>query len=167
MTETSQQQRGGGLVDLSPIKRDDDGNKENAAAVLSLVQFSRAPVVLFGAVRLGSSRSALLRVENPSEDTVAEVTVERVCSAKGFSSSHHAFTIQVRGGLLSDRSCTFMCDPNYFMSLGKKKKHKTQIQHTTCSPTFSYYATHSWNKVPEDLRLAPTLTTFMFTLAFC
>lgn len=39
---------------------------------------------------------------------------------------------------------------------------------------FSYYATNSWNKLPEDLRLAPTLTafktrlkTFMFALAFC
>lgn len=38
---------------------------------------------------------------------------------------------------------------------------------------FSYYATNSWNKLPEDLRLASTLTTFktrlktfMFTLAF-
>ena len=39
---------------------------------------------------------------------------------------------------------------------------------------FSYYATISWNKLPEDLRLAPTLSTFktrlktfMFALAFC
>ena len=39
---------------------------------------------------------------------------------------------------------------------------------------FSYYATNSWNKLPEDLRLAPTLSTFktrlktfMFALAFC
>ena len=36
------------------------------------------------------------------------------------------------------------------------------------------YATNSWNKLPEDLRLAPTLSTFkrrmktfMFALAFC
>ena len=26
---------------------------------------------------------------------------------------------------------------------------------------FSYYATNSWNKLPEDLRLAPTLTAFL------
>ena len=39
---------------------------------------------------------------------------------------------------------------------------------------FSYYATNSWNKLPEDLRLAPTLSTFktrlktfMFAIAFC
>ena len=38
----------------------------------------------------------------------------------------------------------------------------------------SYNATNSWNKLPEDSRLAPTLTTFktklktfMFALAFC
>ena len=38
---------------------------------------------------------------------------------------------------------------------------------------FSYYATHSWNKLPEDLRLAPTLAifksrlkAFMFSIAF-
>lgn len=39
---------------------------------------------------------------------------------------------------------------------------------------FSYYVTNSWNKLPEDLRLVQTLTTFksrlkmfMFTFAFC
>ncbi|KAF7651872.1 hypothetical protein LDENG_00104180 [Lucifuga dentata] len=39
---------------------------------------------------------------------------------------------------------------------------------------FSYYAANTWNKLPDDLRLAPTLTafksrlkTFMFTVAFC
>ena len=39
---------------------------------------------------------------------------------------------------------------------------------------FSYYATNSWNKLPEHLRPVPTLTTFktrlmtfMFALAFC
>ena len=39
---------------------------------------------------------------------------------------------------------------------------------------FSYHAPNSWNKLPEDLRLPTTLTTFetrlntlMFALAFC
>jgi hypothetical protein len=29
---------------------------------------------------------------------------------------------------------------------------------------FSYYATNSWNKVPQDLRLVPTPTTFKIRL---
>lgn len=83
-----------GFLDFSPVKRD-DANKENDAPVLSLIQFSKAPFVTFGTVKLGTSRSAVLRVENPTEDVEAEVTVEKIPSSKGFSVDHNAFTIQV------------------------------------------------------------------------
>uniref|UniRef100_A0A6Q2YII2 Calponin-homology (CH) domain-containing protein n=1 Tax=Esox lucius TaxID=8010 RepID=A0A6Q2YII2_ESOLU len=80
----------GGFLDFSPIKKDASGffsgNKENHShPVLSLVQFSRAPFVLFGNVKLGSSKSSVLRVENPVEDATIEVTVDRIPSKKGFS----------------------------------------------------------------------------------
>lgn len=81
-------------MDFSPIKKDDT-NKENDVPVLSLVLFSKAPFVTFGTVKLGTSRSAVLRIENPTEDAEAEVTVERIPSSKGFSVDHNTFTIKV------------------------------------------------------------------------
>ncbi|KAG7266200.1 hypothetical protein CRUP_012629, partial [Coryphaenoides rupestris] len=67
MTEASRRR----FVDLSPIKKH-DSNKENDLPALSLIQFSKAPFVAFGTVKLGSSKSCLLRVDNPTEDAVAE-----------------------------------------------------------------------------------------------
>ncbi|XP_034149495.1 abnormal spindle-like microcephaly-associated protein [Esox lucius] len=89
----------GGFLDFSPIKKDASGffsgNKENHShPVLSLVQFSRAPFVLFGNVKLGSSKSSVLRVENPVEDATIEVTVDRIPSKKGFSVGQTRFTIE-------------------------------------------------------------------------
>ncbi|XP_059924107.1 abnormal spindle-like microcephaly-associated protein isoform X2 [Gadus macrocephalus] len=89
MTETSQR----GLLEFSPIKKE-DSNKENDVPVLSLIQFSRAPFVIFGTVKLGTSKSSLLRIENPIDDTVAVVTIEKISSTKGFSASHNRFIIQ-------------------------------------------------------------------------
>ena len=91
MTETSQR----GLLEFSPIKKE-DSNKENDVPVLSLIQFSRAPFVIFGTVKLGTSKSSLLRIENPIDDAVAEVTIEKISSTRGFSASHNRFIIQVR-----------------------------------------------------------------------
>ncbi|XP_018526360.1 LOW QUALITY PROTEIN: abnormal spindle-like microcephaly-associated protein [Lates calcarifer] len=92
-TATSTQR---GFLDFSPIKRD-DANKENDVPVLSLIQFSKAPFVTFGTVKLGTSRSAVLRLENPTEDAEAEVAIEKIPSSKGFSVDHKTFTIQPEG----------------------------------------------------------------------
>lgn len=74
-------------------------NKENDVPVLSLVQFSRSPFVTFGSVKLGSSRSLPLRIENPSEEAEATVTVDKISSSKGFSLDQTCFTIQVLSAL--------------------------------------------------------------------
>lgn len=83
---------------FSPVKKD-DGNKENDVSILSLIQFSKAPFLTFGTVKLGTSKSAVLQIENPTEDAEAEVTVEKLPSSKGFSVDHSTFTIQVRFSL--------------------------------------------------------------------
>ncbi|XP_070817878.1 abnormal spindle-like microcephaly-associated protein [Chaetodon trifascialis] len=85
-----------GFLDFSPVRRD-DGNKENDVPVLSLVQFSKAPFLTFGTVRLGTSKSAVLRIENPTEEAEADVTVEKIPSSKGFSVDSTTFTIQPAG----------------------------------------------------------------------
>lgn len=83
-----------GVLDFSPVRRE-DANKENDVPVLSLIQFSKAPFVAFGTVKLGTSKSTVLRIENPTEDAEAVVTVERIPSSKGFTVDHSRFTIQV------------------------------------------------------------------------
>ncbi|KAL7396486.1 hypothetical protein ABVT39_006556 [Epinephelus coioides] len=82
-----------GFLDFSPIKKE-DVNKENDVPVLVLTLFSKAPFVTFGTVKLGTSRSVVLRIENPNEDAEAEVIVEKIPSSKGFSVDHNTFTIQ-------------------------------------------------------------------------
>lgn len=101
MSETISSTRKG-FLDFSPIRRDED-NKENDIPVLSLVQFSKAPFLTFGNVKLGTSKSALLQIENPSEDVEAEVTIEKIPSSKGFSVDRNRFIIQV---CLVCRRCT-------------------------------------------------------------
>ncbi|KAI3368492.1 hypothetical protein L3Q82_025502, partial [Scortum barcoo] len=98
MTEIAAASARRGATSFSPVRRGDDANKENDAPVLSLIQFSQAPFVTFGSVKLGSSRSAVLRVDNPAEDG-AEVTVEKIPSSKGFSVDRHTFTIQPEGSI--------------------------------------------------------------------
>ncbi|XP_029356454.1 abnormal spindle-like microcephaly-associated protein isoform X3 [Echeneis naucrates] len=85
-----------GLLDFSPVRRD-NANKENDVPTLSLIQFSKAPFVSFGTVKLGTSKSTVLRIENPTDDAEAEVTVERIPSNKGFSVDYNTFTIQPDG----------------------------------------------------------------------
>ncbi|XP_034558935.1 abnormal spindle-like microcephaly-associated protein [Notolabrus celidotus] len=92
MAETLTSTRGG-FLDFSPVRRD-VANKENDVPVLSLIQFSKAPFVTFGTVKLGTSRSAVLRIENPTEGVEADVTIERIPSNKGFSADYNNFTIQ-------------------------------------------------------------------------
>lgn len=81
-------------MDFSPTRKD-NANKENDASVLSLVLFSKAPFVTFGTVKLGTSKSAVLRIENPTEDAEAEVAVDKVPTGKGFSVDCNTFTVQV------------------------------------------------------------------------
>ena len=83
-----------GILDFSPVRRH-DANKENDVPVLSLIQFSKPPFVTFGTVKLGTSKSVVLQIENPTEDVEAEVTVDKIPSSKGFSVDHSTFTIQV------------------------------------------------------------------------
>uniref|UniRef100_A0AAQ5YI81 Calponin-homology (CH) domain-containing protein n=1 Tax=Amphiprion ocellaris TaxID=80972 RepID=A0AAQ5YI81_AMPOC len=85
-----------GRMDFSPVRRH-DSNKENDVPVLSLIQFSKAPFVTFGTVKLGTSRSAVLRIENPTVDGDAEVIIEKIPSSKGFSVDYNTFTIQPEG----------------------------------------------------------------------
>uniref|UniRef100_A0A674A6I7 Assembly factor for spindle microtubules n=1 Tax=Salmo trutta TaxID=8032 RepID=A0A674A6I7_SALTR len=91
----------GGFLDFSPIKKEHAsavsyGNKENNSShpVLSLIQFSRAPFVTFGNVKLGSSKSSVLCIENPVEDANIEVAIDKIASTKGFSVDQTRFTIQ-------------------------------------------------------------------------
>lgn len=93
MSETRPSTRRG-FLDFSPIRGGED-NKENHLPVLTLVQFSKAPFLTFGNVKLGTSKSAILQIDNPSEDVEAEVTVEKVPSTKGFSVERNRFTVQV------------------------------------------------------------------------
>nr|XP_040040594.1 abnormal spindle-like microcephaly-associated protein [Gasterosteus aculeatus aculeatus] len=92
MAETESSTRRG-VLDFSPVKSD-NANKENEVPVLILTLFSKAPFVSFGTVKLGTSKSVLLRIENPTRDSEAEVTVERIPSSKGFSVDRDAITIQ-------------------------------------------------------------------------
>ncbi|KAK7889545.1 hypothetical protein WMY93_025105 [Mugilogobius chulae] len=82
-----------GFWDISPVRKDDT-DKENDVPVLSLIQFSKAPFVSFGTVKIGTSKSAVLRIENPNEDVDAVVTVEKIASSKGFSVDHNTFTVE-------------------------------------------------------------------------
>lgn len=83
-----------GLQDFSPVRRR-DANKENDVPVLRLIQFSKPPFVTFGTVKLGTSKLAVLQIDNPAEDVEAEITVEKIPSSKGFSVDHNTFTVQV------------------------------------------------------------------------
>ncbi|XP_041862907.1 abnormal spindle-like microcephaly-associated protein isoform X2 [Melanotaenia boesemani] len=85
-----------GFLDFSPVRRE-DANKENDTPVLSLIQFSKPPFVAFGTVKLGTSKSVVLQVENPTEDVHAQVTVDKIPSSKGFSVDHNTFTIKPEG----------------------------------------------------------------------
>ncbi|XP_026773111.3 abnormal spindle-like microcephaly-associated protein isoform X1 [Pangasianodon hypophthalmus] len=87
-----------GFFDISPTcnpSRTNGHGKENDALVpvLSLVQFSRSPFVSFGTVKLESSRSLPLCIENPTEDAAITVTVDKIPSSRGFSVDQTTFTI--------------------------------------------------------------------------
>ncbi|XP_061595024.1 abnormal spindle-like microcephaly-associated protein [Cololabis saira] len=97
-----------GFLDISPGRRalspgrrtSISPGKENQVPVLSLLQFSKPPFVTFGTVKLGSSRSAVLQIDNPTEEVEAEVSVDKINSSKGFSVDQRSFTIQPQGSFL-------------------------------------------------------------------
>ncbi|NXQ30659.1 ASPM protein, partial [Alaudala cheleensis] len=73
------------------------GGQEDAdedPAVLVLSYFSRPPFLSFGRLRVGASRTRLLRVDNPNEDD-AEVVIDRFpAAARGFSIEHRRFFVE-------------------------------------------------------------------------
>lgn len=85
----------------SHSSRDGSGKENsNSIPVLSLVQFSRSPFVSFGTIKLGSSKSQPLRIENPTEDVPTTVVVDKISATKGFSVDRTSFTIQVRENVI-------------------------------------------------------------------
>uniref|UniRef100_A0A8C1E839 Assembly factor for spindle microtubules n=1 Tax=Cyprinus carpio carpio TaxID=630221 RepID=A0A8C1E839_CYPCA len=80
----------------SHCNRDKPGKENNTSIpVLSLLQFSTSPFVSFGTIKLGSSKSLSLRIENPTEDATTTVIVDKIAASKGFSVDQTSFTIQV------------------------------------------------------------------------
>nr|XP_028588378.1 abnormal spindle-like microcephaly-associated protein homolog [Podarcis muralis] len=63
----------------------DDGGEEEADAALTLVPFSPAPLLSFGAVRVGTSRLRRLALENPNAEPVRVVVGRPPPAAKGFA----------------------------------------------------------------------------------
>ncbi|NWQ68255.1 ASPM protein, partial [Neopipo cinnamomea] len=81
----------------NPGRRRRWGAEEDAdegPAVLVLSHFSRPPFLSFGRLRVGTSRTLLLGVDNPNEEHT-DVVVERFpAAAKGFSIEHRRFAVQ-------------------------------------------------------------------------
>ncbi|XP_034979449.1 abnormal spindle-like microcephaly-associated protein [Zootoca vivipara] len=63
----------------------DDGGEEEADAALTLIPFSPAPLLSFGAVRVGTSRLRRLALENPNAEPVRVVVGRPPPVAKGFA----------------------------------------------------------------------------------
>ncbi|XP_043936192.1 abnormal spindle-like microcephaly-associated protein [Protopterus annectens] len=92
----------GVLLDISPTERSllnagasvrQAGIDKQCHPVLSLTHFCRPPFVSFDSVRVGTSRSGILFIENPSEH-LAEVFLDKFPSAKGFSVDQRHFVLQ-------------------------------------------------------------------------
>ena len=156
MTEASQR----GFLDFSPIKKDDN-NKENDLPVLSLMQFSKAPFVTFGTVKLGSSKSSLLRVENPTEDAFAEVTIDKISSTKGFSADCNRFTIQVRSGTTNLQINEHYC----FVLLASVVPFTNGIKSWSCLDVYTYDAAFNFLDLIRALLLQPE-SSFILTITW-
>ncbi|XP_016129302.1 abnormal spindle-like microcephaly-associated protein [Sinocyclocheilus grahami] len=96
-------------LDFSPTfdshcSRDKPGKENNTSIpVLSLLQFSRSPFVSFGTIKLGSSKSLPLRIENPTEDATTTVIVDKISASNGFSVDQRSFTIQPEDSIILTR----------------------------------------------------------------
>ncbi|XP_075013101.1 abnormal spindle-like microcephaly-associated protein [Calonectris borealis] len=74
--------------------RGGEEDADEAPAVLVLSHFSRPPFLSFGSLRIGTSRTRLLGIDNPNAEN-AEVVVDRFpASARGFSIEHRRFSVQ-------------------------------------------------------------------------
>uniref|UniRef100_A0A671PR28 Abnormal spindle-like microcephaly-associated protein homolog n=1 Tax=Sinocyclocheilus anshuiensis TaxID=1608454 RepID=A0A671PR28_9TELE len=93
-------------LDFSPTfdshcSRDKPGKENNTSIpVLSLLQFSRSPFVSFGTIKLGSSKSLPLRIENPTKDATTTVIVDKISASNGFSVDQRSFTIQPEDSII-------------------------------------------------------------------
>ncbi|NXF71568.1 ASPM protein, partial [Sclerurus mexicanus] len=67
---------------------------DEGPAVLVLSHFSRPPFLSFGRLRVGASRTLLLRVDNPNEEHVEVVIDPFPAAARGFSIEHRRFAVQ-------------------------------------------------------------------------
>lgn len=54
----------------------------------------------FGTIKLGSSKSQPLRIENPTEDVPTTVVVDKISATKGFSVDRTSFTIQPEDSII-------------------------------------------------------------------
>ncbi|XP_023586136.1 abnormal spindle-like microcephaly-associated protein [Trichechus manatus latirostris] len=76
------------------LRRPRDEEEAASPPVLSLSHFCKSPFLCFGDVRLGSSRTLSLALDNPNEE-VAEVKICRFPAAdRGFSISQRCFVLQ-------------------------------------------------------------------------
>ncbi|NXC93197.1 ASPM protein, partial [Certhia familiaris] len=76
----------------APRGGEDDADEDPAVLVLSY--FSRPPFLSFGRLRVGASRTRLLRIDNPNDDD-AEVVIDRFpAAARGFSIEHRRFVVE-------------------------------------------------------------------------
>ncbi|XP_069497625.1 abnormal spindle-like microcephaly-associated protein isoform X2 [Ambystoma mexicanum] len=80
-------------LDIGQESAEDSTALEEQCPLLLLGLFTRTPFVSFGSVRIGSSRTALLAIENPNTEPV-EVRAERVPEERGFSLSDHHLRLQ-------------------------------------------------------------------------
>ncbi|XP_030062606.1 LOW QUALITY PROTEIN: abnormal spindle-like microcephaly-associated protein [Microcaecilia unicolor] len=75
----------------TPYQRSSE--REPAYPRLILSHFCRPPFVTFGSVKVGSSKTVLLSVENPHSES-AEVLVDKFPTNKGFSLEHRELVLQ-------------------------------------------------------------------------
>ncbi|NWU36083.1 ASPM protein, partial [Hylia prasina] len=76
----------------APRGGEEDADEDPAVLVLSY--FSRPPFLSFGRLRVGSSRTRLLGIDNPNEDD-AEVVIDRFpAAARGFSIEQRRFFLE-------------------------------------------------------------------------
>ncbi|NXX37153.1 ASPM protein, partial [Nicator chloris] len=76
----------------APRGGEEDADEDPAVLVLSY--FSRPPFLSFGRLRVGTSRTRLLGIDNPNEDD-AEVVIDRFpAAARGFSIEHRRLFVE-------------------------------------------------------------------------
>lgn len=74
--------------------------EEPEGAVLTLSHFSRPPFLSFGTVRVGTSRSRRLALENPGDEPVRVAVCRPPPASKGFAVEQLGCLLQVLEGFL-------------------------------------------------------------------